>query len=188
MAGGVKMGSLRVPLVWKCRDGLVTSVFLFGSALGVFARKLVDYIFVQGECSQELKDTDWIGYGAKLLSGEESGDAYTQKLGVVAAFFGKRTKAQLFEIARENGLLIAPISTIEELLHNPQFKDRDYWRKLEHPSGVTLTYPGPFAKLSGSPIAFKRRAPQVGEHNREVLGELGIDADGVAALARKGVI
>ncbi|HVN91642.1 MAG TPA: CaiB/BaiF CoA-transferase family protein [Candidatus Binataceae bacterium] len=188
MAGGVKMGSIRVPLVWKCKDGLVSCVFLFGTALGVFTRKLVDYIFAQGACSEELKDTDWISYGAKLLSGEESTSAYEQKLGVVAAFFAARTKAQLFEIARENGFLIAPISTIEELLQNAQFKDRDYWRKVEHPDGITLTYPGPFAKLSGHPIAFRRRPPQIGEHNREIFGELGIDGDGIAALARKGVI
>ena len=34
MAGGVKMGPIRVPLVWEAKDGLVTCVFLFGSALG----------------------------------------------------------------------------------------------------------------------------------------------------------
>ncbi len=188
MAGGVKMGSIRVPLVWKCKDGLVTCVFLFGSAIGVFTRKLVDYIHSQGGCSQQMKDTDWIGYGAKLLSGEETNAAYEQKLGVIAAFFANRNKAQLFDVAREHSLLIAPISTIEELLQSAQFEDRKYWRKVEHPSDLTLTYPGPFAKLSAQPITFKRRPPLVGEHNREVFGELGIDADRVATLARKGVI
>jgi crotonobetainyl-CoA:carnitine CoA-transferase CaiB-like acyl-CoA transferase len=188
MAGGVKMGSIRVPLVWKCKDGLVTCVFLFGSALGVFTRKLIDYIFAQGGCSQELKETDWIGYGAKLLSGEESTASYNEKLAVIAAFFADRTKAELFEIARQNGLLIAPISTIEELLQSAQFKERDYWRMVEHPSGVTLTYPGPFAKLSAHPIEFRRRPPQIGEHNREIFGELDLNESAIAGLKQKGVI
>ena len=188
MAGGVKMGPIRVPLVWKCKDGLVTCVFLFGSAIGVFTKRLVDFIFAQGACSQELRDTDWIGYGAKLLSGEETQASYNRNLAVIAAFFADRTKAELFEAARAANLLIAPISTIEELLQSAQFKDRDYWRKVEHPGGITLTYPGPFAKLSSKPIAFRHRPPQIGEHNREVLGELGIGASDIEALALKGVI
>ena len=188
MAGGVKLGSLRVPLVWRCKDGLVTCVFLFGSAIGVFTRRLVDHIFAQGECSETLRDTDWIGYGAKLLSGEETNASYEKNLAVIAEFFATRTKARLFETAREFNLLIAPISTIEELLQNAQFKERDYWRKVEHPSGITLTYPGPFAKLSAQPIAFRRRPPQIGEHNREIYGELNLDASAIAALAHKGIV
>jgi crotonobetainyl-CoA:carnitine CoA-transferase CaiB-like acyl-CoA transferase len=189
MAGGVKIGAIRVPLVWKCKDGLVTCVFLFGSAIGVFTRRLVDHIFGLGECSRELKDTDWIGYGAKLASGEETNASYEKNLAVIAAFFATRTKAALFEMAREFNLLIAPISTIEELLQSAQFQSRDYWRKVEHPEGVTLTYPGPFAKLSATPIAFRRRPPQIGEHNREILGgELGSSDADLADWARKGII
>jgi crotonobetainyl-CoA:carnitine CoA-transferase CaiB-like acyl-CoA transferase len=189
MAGGVKIGATRVPLVWKCQDGLVTCVFLFGSAIGVFTRRLVNHIFGLGECSQAMKDTDWIGYGAKLASGEETNERYERNLAVIAEFFAKRTKADLFEMAREFNLLIAPISTIEELLQSAQFQSRDYWRKVEHPGGITLTYPGPFAKLSATPIAFRRRPPQIGEHNREILGgELGSSDADLADWARKGII
>jgi crotonobetainyl-CoA:carnitine CoA-transferase CaiB-like acyl-CoA transferase len=185
MSGGVKIGALRVPLVWKCKDGLVTCVFLFGSALGVFTRRLISHIFGLGECSATLKDIDWIGYGAKLVTGEESNANYERNLAVIAEFFAKRTKGELFEMAREFNLLIAPISTIEELLQSAQFQSRDYWRKVEHPGGVTLTYPGPFAKLSATPIAFRRRPPQIGEHNREILGgELSLNDAELADLAR----
>jgi crotonobetainyl-CoA:carnitine CoA-transferase CaiB-like acyl-CoA transferase len=188
MAGGVKMGEIRVPLVWRSKDGLVTCVFLFGSALGVFTRKLVDYIFAQGECSRKVKETDWIEYGAALLSGEETTANYEKNLAVIAEFFAKRTKAELFEIAREHGVLIAPISTIEELLENPQFKARDYWRQVDHPSGIALTYPGPFARFSARPIVIRRRPPQIGEHNSEIYRELGFDESAVTALAQKGII
>jgi crotonobetainyl-CoA:carnitine CoA-transferase CaiB-like acyl-CoA transferase len=189
MAGGAKMGPIRVPLVWPCKDGLVSCVFLFGAAIGVFSRRLVDHMFEQGACSLAMKDTDWIGYGAKLLSGEESMANYERNKEVIAAFLMTRTKAELFEIARANNLLIAPIATIEDVRQNPQFIAREYWQSVPHPGGANLTYPGPFARFSGKPISYRRRAPMVGEHNREVLGaELGLSGEEIAHLTRKGII
>ena len=136
-----------------------------------------------------MKDTDWIGYGAKLLSGEESMANYERNKEVIAAFLMTRTKAELFEIARANNLLIAPIATIEDVRHNPQFIAREYWQSVPHPGGANLTYPGPFARFSGKPISYRRRAPMVGEHNREVLGaELGLSGEEIAHLTRKGII
>jgi crotonobetainyl-CoA:carnitine CoA-transferase CaiB-like acyl-CoA transferase len=189
MAGGVQMGSIRVPLVWPCKDGLVTSVFLFGSALGIFTRRLVDYMFTEGACSQAMQETDWIGYGAKLLSGAEPMENYERNKEVVTAFMRSKTKAELFAIARENNLLIAPVATIEDVRANPQFIAREYWQKVEHPSGASLVYPGPFARFGATPITYRRRAPMVGEHNREIFGgELKMRESEIAALAQRGII
>jgi|SRR5579863_1499689 len=189
MAGGAKLGGLRVPLVWSCKDGLVSCVFLFGSAIGVFTRRLVDYIFAQGACDETMKNTDWIGYGAKLMSGEEPLANYEQAKAVIAEFLQGRSKAELFEIARANNLLIAPIATIEDLRENPQFAARQFWQTVAHPDGRRLTYPGAFARFSATPMSIRRRPPTVGEHNREILGgELGLSDAELAALAQQGVI
>ncbi len=66
-----------------------------------------------------------------LISGKEPMAEYDRIKGVLAAFLGKRTKSELFEIARANGLLIAPVSTIDDVLQNPQFIAREYWQKVE---------------------------------------------------------
>jgi crotonobetainyl-CoA:carnitine CoA-transferase CaiB-like acyl-CoA transferase len=189
MAGGAKLGALRVPLVWRCKDGQVSCVFLFGSALGVFSRRLVDYLFSQGACDQAMKDTDWIGYGAKLLSGAEPMANYERFQAVITAWLMGHTKAELFEIARAHNLLIAPIATMADVRANPQFKAREYWQTVAHPGGTSLVYPGPFARLSATPITIRRRPPMTGEHNHEILGgELGLSAGELAALATQGVI
>ncbi|HZP46726.1 MAG TPA: CoA transferase [Candidatus Binataceae bacterium] len=189
MSGGAKLGALRVPLVWKCRDGLVTAVFLFGSALGPFSKKLVDYIHSQGGCDDAMKNTDWVGYGARLLSGELPLADYEQKQKVIANFLAARTKSELFNLAQQHGLLIAPLSTVEDLLANPQFKARNYWQPMTHPDGgPALTYPGPFARLSQTPIQYRRRPPRVGEHNREIFAELGLGDDALIELGHKGII
>ncbi|HJU10273.1 MAG TPA: CaiB/BaiF CoA-transferase family protein, partial [Candidatus Binataceae bacterium] len=190
MAGGAQLGSLRVPLVWNAKDGQITFVFLFGSALGPFTRKFVHYLYEQGGCDQAMRDTDWIGYGAELLSGHLPMEDYDRRKNVIAQFFARKTKAELFEAARERTLLIAPVSTIDDVLQNPQFIARDYWQRLSHPeTGSTMLYPGPFARFSAKPITFRRPPPKIGEHNREVLiNELGMREKEYAELQNRGII
>jgi crotonobetainyl-CoA:carnitine CoA-transferase CaiB-like acyl-CoA transferase len=190
MTGGAQLGPLRVPLVWNANDGQITFVFLFGSALGPFTRKFVDYLYEQGGCDQAMRDIDWIGYGAELLSGRVPMQDYERRKAAIAEFFRQKTKAELFEAARERSLLIAPISTIDDVLHNPQFIARQYWQRLTHPqTGDTMIYPGPFVRFSAKPITFRRPPPAVGEHNREVLmGELKMSEGEFAELHKRGII
>src|SRR5208337_1216668 len=146
---------IRVPLGWQSKGGLVLCVFFFGGPIGGFLRPLIGPIFGEGGLGRTVEDTDWIGYGAKLLSGEEPMANYERNKEVIAAFLMTRTKADLFEIARANNLLIAPIATIEDVRQNPQFIAREYWQTVAHPGGASLTYPGPFARFSGKPITYR---------------------------------
>jgi benzylsuccinate CoA-transferase BbsE subunit len=87
-------------------------------------------------------------------------------------------------------LLIAPITTMSEVLESPQLQARQYWQSLEHPElGRSFPYPGPFARFSESPLTYRRRPPLVGEHNREIyVEELGISDDQFADLVRRGIV
>src|SRR5665213_117932 len=188
MAGGVKMGPISVPLVWEAKDGLVTCVFLFGSALGVFTRKMMNYICEKGFCDEATRDKDWLAYGDMLLTGREPFEEYERVKGVVASFLRSMTKAESFDLARQHGFLIAPVATIDDVLANPQFIAREYWQTIEDRElGLKLTYPGPFARLSATPITYRRRPPRVGEHNREIyLGDLGLSDRELSDLTTKG--
>jgi crotonobetainyl-CoA:carnitine CoA-transferase CaiB-like acyl-CoA transferase len=189
MSGGVKMGSLRVPLLWKAKDGQITFVFLFGSALGPFTQRFVKYLYEVGGCDEAMRDKDWIAYGDLLLSRKEPIEEYERMKGVIAKFIATKTKAEIFDLARTHGFLMAPVSTIADVSQNPQFHERGYWQKLDHPEfGRTFDYPGPFARFSKTPITYRRRPPLIGEHNREVYGELGVASDQIANYARRGII
>jgi crotonobetainyl-CoA:carnitine CoA-transferase CaiB-like acyl-CoA transferase len=190
MAGGVQLGSLRVPLVWRAKDGYVTLGFLFGRQLGVFSQRLMNYLYELGICDAATRDKDWIAYGGLLLSGREPMAEYDRVVGLIAEFAASRTKAELLQAALERGLLIAPIATMDEVLESSHLRSRGYWQVLEHPElGRSFCYPGPFAKFSESPIAYRRRPPLVGENNREVyLEELRLSEDRFADLARRGII
>ena len=190
MAGGAKVGSQRVPLVWRAQDGYVTSIFLFGPQLGVFTQRLMNYLHELGACDAATRDKDWIAYGALLAGGQEPMSEYERVVGVIAKFFASRTKADLFKAALERGLLIAPITRVDEVVASPQLESRHYWQMLEHPElGRSFSYPGPFAKFSEAPIAYRRRPPLIGEHNHEIFTqELGLSDDKIRDLSRRGII
>ena len=190
MAGGVKVGAMRVPLVWRAKDGFVTLVFLFGRQLGRFSQRLMNCLYEERRCDIATRDKDWISYGALLASGVEPMQEYDRVVGLVAGFLASRTKAELFSLALERGLLIAPVATVGEVLASPQLEARQYWRVLEHPElGRAFPYPGPFARFSETPITYRRRPPLVGEHNYEVYsGELGLSAEQIRDLAQREIV
>lgn len=189
MAGGVKMGPLNVRLVWPAQDGYVTVGFLFGSSIGPFTRRLMGWLCEEGFCDAATRDIDWIGFGYTLFTGDGL-EKYEQLKEVIGDFVKTKTKAELLRVALERGLLIAPVTTLDEVVESDQLAARRYWQSLDHPElGLGVRYPGPFAKFSVTPITYRRRPPMVGEHNREIyMGELGISAQQLVELQSKRVI
>ena len=85
---------------------------------------------------------------------------------------------------------MAPVATFEDVAASEQLASREYWRMLEQPElPERVRYPGPFAKFSATPISYRRPAPAIGEHNREVyVDELGLSEAELAALLKRGVV
>lgn len=189
-AGGVRIGPYKVQFQWPAKDGYVSITFLFGSSFGPFTRRLMECIHEAGFCDEATRDKDWIEYFALLFTGTEPLEEYERVRSIVAAFTQSQTKAALFALARERGLLIAPIATTEELAASEQLAARGYWQAQEHPElEAHFHYPGPFAKFSATPLAYRRRPPLIGEHNHEVYaGELGMSAAAVDDLRARGVL
>ena len=61
---------------------------------------------------------------------------------------------------------------------------------MPHPElGKDIPYCGPFIQLSETPIEYSRRAPLIGEHNKEIFGsELGMKDAELKKLKDKGII
>jgi crotonobetainyl-CoA:carnitine CoA-transferase CaiB-like acyl-CoA transferase len=190
IAGGVKIGPLKVSLVWPAKDGYVSIAFLFGSSMGPFTARLMQWLCEEGFCDEATRDRDWIGFGNVVFGGEEGAAEYERLKQMVETFTRSKTKAALLQGAMERVLLIAPVTTIDEVVQSQQLAAREYWQRLEHPElGLTFRYPGPFAKFSAAPISYRHRPPTVGEHNREIYtGELGFTEEQFSGLQRNGVI
>lgn len=151
----------------------------------------MNWICEEGFCDEATRDQDWVGYGGYLFGGsDEAIEDYLGLTKIVEQFTLTKTKAELLQGALDRGLLIAPITTADEVVNSPQLAARNYWQTLTHPElGQPFTYPGPFAKFSASPITYRRRPPTVGEHNTQIYSdELGLTAQQLAELTTKGVI
>jgi crotonobetainyl-CoA:carnitine CoA-transferase CaiB-like acyl-CoA transferase len=191
LAGGLKLGPLDLPVIWPARDGFISMTFLFGSALGVFTRKLMRYVCAQGFCDEATRDKDWIGYAEMLLSGREPLSEFDRVKEIVRNFTRAHTKAELLQLALEHGFLMTPVCTIGEVTRSEQLASREYWRTVEDPAarGIEYTVPGPFVKFSATPIEYRRRPPKIGEHNREVyVNEFGLTDSEFSRLNHAGVI
>ena len=190
MAGGAKMGPLEIRLLWPAKDGHVSIAYLFGSAFAHFTKRLMDWIYEEGFCDEEVQQMDWVDMGGGLFGGDPKTIEDYERLKLIVEDFTKtKTKAELFQNALDRGLLVAPVTTIDEVVESKQLESRQYWTTVDHEEiGKAFAYPGPFAKFSEQPISYKRRPPKMGEHNTEVYGELGLDAQALAELQSKGII
>ena len=190
MAGGAKMGPLEIRLLWPAKDGHVSIAYLFGSAFAHFTKRLMDWIYEEGFCDEEVQQMDWVDMGGGLFGGDPKTIEDYERLKLIVEDFTKtKTKAELFQNALDRGLLVAPVTTIDEVVESKQLESRQYWTTVDHEEiGKAFAYPGPFAKFSEQPISYKRRPPKIGEHNTEVYGELGLDAQALAELQGKGII
>ena len=69
IAGGVKLPPLDIRLVWPCKDGHVTIAFLFGTSIGPFTARLMEWVHAEGYCDDATLAKDWIGFAVQVDEG-----------------------------------------------------------------------------------------------------------------------
>ena len=89
----------------------------------------------------------------------------------------------LFEPHFPCGLL----NTYEQVLADPHLQARGFLLEMEHPQAGAVRSTGFVPRLSGTPARIYRPAPTLGQHNEEILGQLGRNADAVHELKAAGV-
>ena len=184
-AGGLKLGPLTLRFVQPAKDGFVSVTFLFGSAIGPFTRRLMEVMYEQGFIDEATRDKDWLNYTVLIATGQEPVSELQRCTELIGQFTSAHTKQELLELALERRLLIVPVSTSEDLLNSPQLAAREFWREVEHPEeGRSLTYPGPFAKFSATPLAYGRRAPRPGEDSAAVTPRVTAQATRTTSASR----
>jgi crotonobetainyl-CoA:carnitine CoA-transferase CaiB-like acyl-CoA transferase len=99
------------------------------------------------------------------------------------------TKEEIFQLCQQNRVPATAVYTTEELVLHPHLAARSFWVDLPTARAGTLKVPGAPYVFSETPWALRRRAPELGEHNSEVLiGRLGFSPEELAALRQTGII
>lgn len=104
------------------------------------------------------------------------------------AWLVQHDKREVVAEAQRRGLLAGVVNTPEDLVTDPHYRERGVWEEIEHPVAGSFEYPGRPFLMSGTPRPTARRAPLLGEHNAEVLSELGLTESDIDALRTQRVI
>ena len=107
---------------------------------------------------------------------------------IIGAFIGQRTQAENVAFFEQAEVTIGPIYDITQIVEDPHFIDREVI--ADYPDADMGTFPMHHVvpRLQGTPGTIRTQAPKLGEHNREILREAGIDDARYAELVREGVV
>jgi crotonobetainyl-CoA:carnitine CoA-transferase CaiB-like acyl-CoA transferase len=108
---------------------------------------------------------------------------YDELYGIVAEQLKLRTTAEWHELLDQQDIPNGPMRTLQELLHDPYLEETGFFQRYEHPTeGPVVTTAVPI-HFSETPAATLRRPPpRLGEHNSEVLAEIGLTEAEIARL------
>jgi formyl-CoA transferase len=106
----------------------------------------------------------------------------------VQAILKTRPAEEWLALLSERQVPAGPINTVAQALESPQATARGMVVEQDHPlMGQVRTIAQPLA-LTATPPSYRRPPPTVGEHSREILAELGLQADAVEALVSAGIV
>jgi len=104
----------------------------------------------------------------------------------VAEEMKQRTTAQWVEALERADIPVQRMNSIDDIVDDPHLAAIGYLRAVDHPTeGRVKTLAVP-SEWSDSPPEYRRHAPRLGEHTREVLAEAGISAEKIEQLLEAG--
>ena len=101
-------------------------------------------------------------------------------LPLIAAAFGRRGKAELMAECEALGLPYAPIAEPVDLFDDPHLLASGGLVPLTLPDGQVLPLPGLPLSLDGERLPLRRDLPRAGEHNGEIMAEVGWTGTGAS--------
>ncbi len=92
------------------------------------------------------------------------------------------------DILNQHGIPAGTFYNAEDIVNDPHYQARDMILEMEHEDIGKMKVPGIVPKLSKTPGQVKWLGPKIGEHNMEVLKEIGLTDEMIQEMEKKGVI
>jgi len=131
----------------------------------------------------ELVDDPEFSDAQRRLAHAEEVDA------MVAEWIARHTRDEAMAVFRREEVAAAPVYDAPQLLADPHLKERGIHLRVPDEDLGSMRVQGPVPRFSATPGTVAHLGPGLGEHNKEVYGELlGIPGERLAELAEEGVI
>ena len=102
--------------------------------------------------------------------------------------FAAKTRDEWIAQLKSGGCICTPVQSLLEVTRDPQAFANHYFIEVDHPTmGRTREVGFPW-DFSETPASWRKPAPQLGQHNEEILLELGYSKEDIARLRESGVM
>ncbi len=109
-------------------------------------------------------------------------------LPLVAEIVKRHTRAEMIEVCDRIGIPFSPVAKTEDLFDDPQLNAHGRLLDVELPGGIRTRLPRLPIEVGGHDLGLRRQPPEVGQHTRQILAELGLSEGEIAELEREGVV
>jgi formyl-CoA transferase len=156
-----------------CKDGLYV-------CLSSSTQKMAERLF-RSIGRPELVDDPRYRTNAERVKHADALDA------IIGAFVAQRTQAENVAFFEQAEVTIGPIYDIRQILEDPHVLARELL--ADYPDSDMGAFPMHHVvpRLSATPASIRTPAPRLGEHNRALLAELGVDDAAYAKLVAAGI-
>jgi len=107
---------------------------------------------------------------------------------IVASFIGELTQAEALEVFERAEVTVGRVCDEADLAEHPYVLGREAVVEVPDPEIGAIPMHNVVPRFSRTPGALRRPAPELGEHNAEILQSLGYDAREIATLREAGVL
>jgi crotonobetainyl-CoA:carnitine CoA-transferase CaiB-like acyl-CoA transferase len=108
---------------------------------------------------------------------------------IIQDWIGERTADEVLRAFAEGEAAIAPIYSIADIVHDPQYEERETLVRVPHPRLGSVLMQNVIPRLSDTPGQIRHPGPEIGEHNEEIYcGELGLSREELDELRAQWVV
>ena len=100
----------------------------------------------------------------------------------------EKSAEEWLEILEEAGVSCAPVLKRKEVIDHPVVVANNLIQEIDHPVAGKTRQTRPAARVSQSEVKPERGAPLLGQHNAELLSEIGYSESDIADLQSDGII
>ena len=108
---------------------------------------------------------------------------------ILATWIGARSAEDVLAAFAAGQAAIAPVYDIKDIVSDPHYRETGTLIEVEHPKLGPVLMQNVLTRLSTTPGAIRTPAPELGEHNHEILvEELGLTDEQIQQLRVDGVV